>query len=176
MPRAFLVHQAEVPGSDEAMVALLTGEEFDLSSSILLEEREALDRLAGMAEGTSTLREESDVNIVEYEPNRVVVEVSTNQPGFLFLSDSHHPGWRAFVDGEVETVYRADYLFRAVLVPPGQHRVEFRFDPVAFKLGSVVSLFAALVLVATAFVSTKKGRSTTTAGNGTSQEPRPRSS
>jgi hypothetical protein len=165
MPRAFLVHQAEVPGSDEAILAQLIGEEFDLSSSILLEDESALAHLANMARGSSPAKGRDEVKIVEYEANRVVIETAANQAGFLFLSDVYYPGWRARVDGQEETVYRADYLFRAVLVPPGQHVVEFTFDPVAFKIGLAVALTTGTVLVAAAIVSGKKPQISTASNN-----------
>jgi hypothetical protein len=155
MPRAFLVHQAKVPGSDEAIVAQLIGEEFDLSSSILLEDESALARLESMPRGSPS-EGRDEVKIVEYEANRMVIEVASNQAGFLFLSDAYYPGWRAHVDDQEETVYRADYLFRAVLVPAGQHVVEFTFDPVAFKIGLAVALTTVTALVAAAIVSRKK--------------------
>ena len=156
MPRAFLVHQAEVPSSDEAILAQLIGEEFDLSSSILLEDERALARLESVTRASPPAEGRDDVKIVEYEANRVVIETTSSQAGFLFLSDTYYPGWRAWVDGQEETVYRADYLFRAVLVPSGQHAVEFIFDPVAFKIGLAVALTTAAALVAAAIAPRRK--------------------
>jgi len=156
MPRAFLVHQAEVPGSDEAILAQLIGEEFDLSSSILLEDESALARLESMVRGSPPAEGRDEVKIVEYDASRVVIETTSRQAGFLFLSDAYYPGWRTRLDGQEETVYRADYLFRAVLVPPGQHIVEFTFDPVAFKIGLAVTLITGAALITAAIVSRKK--------------------
>jgi len=167
MPRAFLVHQAEVPGSDEAILAQLIGEEFDLSPSILLEDESALARLESVARGSPTVEGRDEVKIVEYEANRVVIETTSSQAGFLFLSDAYYPGWRACLDGQEETVYRADYLFRAVLVPPGQHTVEFTFDPVAFKIGLAVALITVAALVAAAIASRKKPQPSITPHNRT---------
>jgi len=156
MPRAFLVHQAEVPGSEEAILARLIDWDFDLSSSILLEDETALARLESMAGGASPATGRDEVKIVEYEANRVLIETTSNQAGFLFLTDAYYPGWRVRLDGQEETVYQADYLFRAVLVPPGQHILEFTFDPVAFKIGLTVALTTVAVLVTAAIVSRKK--------------------
>jgi len=85
-----------------------------------------------------------------------VIETTSSQAGFLLLSDAYYPGWRARLDGQEETVYRADYLFRAVLVPSGQHVVEFTFDPIAFKIGLAVTLTTVAALVAVAIVFAKK--------------------
>ncbi|MBL9172383.1 MAG: YfhO family protein, partial [Verrucomicrobiales bacterium] len=39
------------------------------------------------------------------------------------------PDWRAWVDGQAAPVLRANHLMRAVSVPAGDHRVEFRYQP-----------------------------------------------
>jgi hypothetical protein len=167
MPRAFLVHQAVVPGSDEAILAHLIDYDFDLSSSILLEDETALARLESVARGSPPAEKGGEVQIVEYEANRVVIETTSSQASFLFLSDAYYPGWRAHLDGQQETVYRADYLFRAVLVPPGQHVVEFTFDPIAFKIGLAVALTTVAVLMTAAIASRKKRQPSTAPNNHT---------
>ena len=49
--------------------------------------------------------------------------------GLLVLHDTYYPGWIAEVDGKSAPILRADILFRAVELPPGTHRVTFRFAP-----------------------------------------------
>jgi hypothetical protein len=156
LPRAFLVHQAEVPGSDEAILAALTGEEFDLSSSILLEDPSALDRLESLDSAPPAVEGQDSVCVVDYGLNRVVIETTSSRPGFLFLSDTDFPGWQVRVDGREEPLYRADYLFRAVLVPMGPHTVEFAFDPVPFKIGLAIALVTAATLVAVSIATLRR--------------------
>jgi uncharacterized membrane protein YfhO len=55
------------------------------------------------------------------------------------LSDTYFPGWRVFVDGKEEKIYRADYNFRAVPISAGKHRVEFVYDPLSFKMGAIIT-------------------------------------
>jgi uncharacterized membrane protein YfhO len=50
------------------------------------------------------------------------------------------------VDGESAPIYRADYLFRAVPVPEGEHDVAFVYRPLSFYLGSAITAAAGLVL------------------------------
>jgi len=80
--------------------------------------------------------------IVAEHPNKIVIRVEADSPGWLVLSDVWYPGWRAWVDGEPVTVLRANYLFRAVEVPAGPHEVVFAYRPVWFYAGLVVSLLA----------------------------------
>jgi uncharacterized membrane protein YfhO len=71
-----------------------------------------------------------------------VIETDGPADGVLVLTDTYVPGWQAQVDGKPASVYVADYAFRAVRVPSGQHRVEFVYTPASFSIGATISLVA----------------------------------
>ena len=75
-----------------------------------------------------------------YEPERVVIRARSPGRGLLILSDNDYPGWKATVDGRAADVERVDYLFRGVALGPGAHTVEFRFEPLSWRIGWIVSL------------------------------------
>jgi uncharacterized membrane protein YfhO len=58
----------------------------------------------------------------------------------LVLADTWYPGWQASIDGSGVKIFRANYLFRAVAIPPGTHSIHFVYDPLSFFLGSVLSV------------------------------------
>jgi hypothetical protein len=66
--------------------------------------------------------------------------VSTPARAYLLQREAWYPGWRARVDGLEVPVFRADLLFRAVFLPPGDHDVEIFFDSAAFNRGGLLSL------------------------------------
>jgi len=141
LPRAFVVTSYKVLRDKEAIFAELTSKEFDPASYVVLEE-EPESRSAR----TDTLGEESSANILDYTPNRITIEAEMSSDGFLVLSDLYYSGWRALVDGEQKTIYKADYIFRAVQLGQGRHIVEFVFDPLSFKVGLVISVLTLLVV------------------------------
>lgn len=74
--------------------------------------------------------EHPDVAKIEsLAPGRVEAVATSAEGGLLVLHDIYYPGWFAEVDGKPTPILRADQLFRAVEVPPGTHRVTFRFTP-----------------------------------------------
>jgi hypothetical protein len=87
------------------------------------------------------LDEDERIRIVTYGANRVEVEVS-DLPGHRILTylDADYPGWSVYVDDVKSRLYRANDVFKAVVVPPGTHRVEFVFSPWRFWVGLLVSL------------------------------------
>jgi hypothetical protein len=84
--------------------------------------REALPRVA-LPSGSA--------RISSWRGDRVEIEAEAETGGVLTLHESHYPGWIADIDGAIVPIRRADGLFRAVDVPPGRHRVTFRFAPFA---------------------------------------------
>jgi uncharacterized membrane protein YfhO len=85
--------------------------------------------------------------IQSYQPNRVVIEVPAGNAGFLVLADIWYPGWICRVDGAEQPCYRANYLFRAVELTEGAHRVEFTFEPKWYRRGQWISAIALLGLL-----------------------------
>lgn len=71
----------------------------------------------------------SDVAIVSYEGEHVVLDVTTDRDGLLVLHDLYYPGWEALIDGTPAPIVKANILFRGVPTPRGTHRVEFLFRP-----------------------------------------------
>ena len=68
-----------------------------------------------------------EVNTISYAPSRIVLETNSNQKAFMVVSNSYHPGWKAYVDGEEVKVLRANYIMFAIPIQPGTHKVELIF-------------------------------------------------
>jgi uncharacterized membrane protein YfhO len=74
-------------------------------------------------------------NIVAYSDTRATVETDTQTAGVLVLADVWFPGWKATVDGKPVGIDPANLAFRGVVVPPGRHLVEFRYEPTSTYIG-----------------------------------------
>ncbi len=143
LPRAFVIHRARVL-DDEAAVAAMKDPAFRPENEVILAST-TQPLPAGAGDPAGALDDE--VEILFYEPERVLISANLAEEGYLVLTDAHYPGWRALTDGLETPIYRANLLFRAVYLPAGQHRVEFIYDPLSFKLGAAISLTALLGLV-----------------------------
>jgi uncharacterized membrane protein YfhO len=94
--------------------------------------------------------------MLTYENNRMVLEVDTPEAAFLFMSEAHYPGWQAYVDGKKEEIVRASYVFRAIPLGPGSHRVVVVFEPLSFKIGLSLSLLTVFSLLFGWGISTRR--------------------
>jgi uncharacterized membrane protein YfhO len=70
------------------------------------------------------------------------VEAKLTGDGFLVLSDTYFPGWNAYVDGVKSKIFQADYILRAVWLNQGEHKIEFIYEPLYFKISAYISLIA----------------------------------
>ena len=88
-----------------------------------------------------------EVKIIKYTPNRIEIQAVSSKPALLFLSDNDYPGWQASVDNQETKIYRANYSFRALALPEGEHRVVFSYEPQVFFWGLRVSLLTLILFI-----------------------------
>ncbi|MGB9664377.1 MAG: YfhO family protein [Ignavibacteria bacterium] len=100
------------------------------------------------------------VKITKYVFENIEMDVNASGNNLLFLGDTYYNiGWKAFIDGKETKIYRANHNGRAILVPPGKHKVEFRYEPLSYYLGKNISLgLNAVVLILLAFFGLKNLR------------------
>jgi uncharacterized membrane protein YfhO len=67
-------------------------------------------------------------------------------PGWLVVTDLDYPGWQVRVDGKDSQIYRGDYVFRALPLTPGDHRIEFVFKSKSFRAGAALSGLSVVML------------------------------
>lgn len=60
---------------------------------------------------------------------------SASVGGLAVLADAWHPGWTVNVDGKPQVALRVGGVFRGVRLSPGEHRVEWRFEPWSWRVG-----------------------------------------
>lgn len=130
LPRAFVAPEAIIAADDEAARAHMRENDFDPARTVILAgspETETSKQAAGATAPRPAVR------ILEYSPERV--RLTATGPGYLVLTDAFYPGWSATVDGEPVPILRADIMFRAILLPEGEHAIEFRYQPRSVTVG-----------------------------------------
>jgi len=87
-----------------------------------------------------TLDTNAKVTFEKYEANKMSIKVASNTGGMLVLSEVYYPAWKAKLDGAPITIHRANYNFRAVYVPAGEHVVSMEYASEAYASGKLVTL------------------------------------
>lgn len=139
LPRAFIVHNTKILSDSEAYPRMARND-FDPQRLLILASGAELNA------SDAAQRDDESVRMVEYKTERVTLEVRASADGYVVLTDSWYPGWIARVNGVETPIERADYIYRAVRVSAGTHRVEFEYRPVSLYVGAALSLIALGIL------------------------------
>jgi hypothetical protein len=146
LPAAFVVPNGQVVQDEEARLALLSDPAFDPRDTVLLSESPPQAPQSDVDPSGPASRE--DPWVVRRGPNRIMISADLRQAGYLVLTETHYPGWRATVDGQRAEILAANHAFRAVRLEPGRHIVLFEYRPLSIYLGAGTTLVAGLLLVA----------------------------
>ncbi|MDH5608672.1 MAG: YfhO family protein, partial [Cyclobacteriaceae bacterium] len=90
---------------------------------------------------------DATVSLSNYHPERLSYDFSSNSEQFIVFSDMYYaPGWNAYVDGKSAEHIRVNYLLRGMVVPAGDHTIEYRYEPASVVVGNKVVVISSLLL------------------------------
>ncbi len=141
-PRAYLAYHVLTANTPQAALDMLRNGRLTAHQDAVVE---------GLAGFTSQPAARDQAQITAYAPEYVEIHTRTADQTLLILSDSAYPGWTATLDGQPTPIYTTNYLFRGVALPPGEHTVNFRYQPLSWQRGlwiSGLSLLSCLLLLA----------------------------
>ena len=88
------------------------------------------------------------IRLLEIQPNYLKYESSNSHTGFAVFSENYYEyGWQAYIDGEQAYHSRVNYVLRGMVIPSGNHTIEFKFEPQVVKTGSSIALGSTVLLV-----------------------------
>ncbi|MCX6813460.1 MAG: hypothetical protein NTV77_03215 [Candidatus Azambacteria bacterium] len=127
MPRIYFAKSVKFVNSASAFDELLKIKDF--RSQTLIECEKDCPKAKASA---------SNVNVSELESQFIKIRTS-GDGGWLIYSDANLPTWEATIDNQKTPIYTANYLFKSVFVPEGEHEIIFKYpslwgqDKYAFK-------------------------------------------
>jgi len=106
------------------------------------------DDFSDMVEGF-TFQESADavIAVKEHLPNYISYIYESSVPQAVVFSEIYYPdGWNAYINGEPAEHFRANYALRGMIVPEGNHEIEFKFEPESYAQASLISTGAGLIV------------------------------
>ena len=83
------------------------------------------------------------INLVKYKSDDLIYDSNNSNNGLALFSENYYKnGWNAYLDGKLTPHFRANYVLRALQIPAGKHRIEFKFEPQVVKTGSMIALIS----------------------------------
>jgi len=144
-PRAYMVYDYQIFEDRAKLLATMISTPDMLKKTVLFSQPPPN---VPLVTGVSTDEIPAKVEFLDYGMDRSVLNVNSARAGFLVISDIYAPGWKANIDGLAAAVLNANYAYRAVVLPAGQHQVEFYYAPASFVIGKTLSLSGLIILLA----------------------------
>ncbi|HQP52237.1 MAG TPA: YfhO family protein [Syntrophorhabdaceae bacterium] len=85
-----------------------------------------------------------DVSLIMYSPNKITLKTESPGRQFLVLTDTFDKRWNAYIDKKQINTYKANFLFRGVMIPPGIHTLEFQYCYPEFKIYVLIAVLTFL--------------------------------
>ncbi len=137
MPKAFFADSVSIL-SDQRSVLQTISQDFNPEEIAFIAERQPVEVVSDTS---------ATVRVTEYNANRINIEISRNEPGYLVLGEIWYPpGWTATLNGEEIDIIRTNYVLRGFQIPAGNHTLEMVLEPVWYSAGNWLARFGTLLL------------------------------
>jgi hypothetical protein len=140
LPRVLLVSNWQVLKGRDAIFSAISDPSFDPSNMVLMESAPEPPPEFGAA-GSAT--------VISALPDALTIEVNTDKPTLLLVTDLYESGWRAEpLPGSAQQSYQvmpADYILRVVPLMAGHHRLRLVYSPYGVISGISISVGAWLL-------------------------------
>lgn len=141
---AWFVNEINVVENADEELAWLSKDDFNPERTAVIDKRFE-NELAGFTPSKDSL---ANMYFMEYQPNYLKYETESSTDQLAVFSEIYFAnGWNAYVDGELKPHWRANYVLRSMIVPAGEHTIEFKFEPKVYQTGESMSLAGSVLLI-----------------------------
>ena len=138
LPKAWLVPSVVVVTDPQQRIGIMAGSTDFRPDRVAIVETNPPLLLEPYPASRDVPRGRADVT--RYESDRIVVDAQAVTNSLLVIGEKYYRWWTVAIDGKRGQIVPVDHILRGVYLTPGNHRVEFVFDPLPFKVGTYLTL------------------------------------
>ncbi|MCR5455998.1 MAG: YfhO family protein, partial [Bacteroidales bacterium] len=122
----------------------------DLSQTAIINKTQFREYISQLPTDQIYAADSSAIVLTKYQPNYISYEARAFRDRLAVFSEIYYPkGWKAYIDGKEAEHICANYILRAMVIPAGDHKIEFKFDPTSVRVGKIIAAIASsLILLA----------------------------
>ena len=130
-----------VDNADEEMLAL---KNIDLGNTAVVHKEFKNVQAPKNVDSMATIR------LTKYGLNHLEYSCKNDYASPVIFSEIYYPkGWNCYIDGKLVETFRANYVLRGVIVPKGNCKIVWKFEPDSMKTGSLISGIGSTLLILT---------------------------
>jgi hypothetical protein len=102
----------------------------------------------------------ASIKMTTFDNDAITYESNSTAAHLAVFSEIYYKDWRAYIDSKPADYVKANYVLRAMVIPAGKHKIDFKFEPAVFYTGRNISNIATwlmmLILLGSIFMEIKK--------------------
>lgn len=147
MGNAWFVDNFEMTDSPKSELQAISSRTFEPAKVAYVDKCWEKD-LDGFVPQYDSLASIEMVHTEPYLPDHLTYTSNSSKDQLAVFSEIYYaPDWRAYIDGKPARYFRADYVLRAMIVPAGEHKIEFVNEAPSAHKWDTVSLISSIVLI-----------------------------
>ncbi len=143
LSRVYLTKQV-IKAEDNKTLKLLLDDKFPIRETSITDDFEF--------NNTSSESLSTNLKYIPVTNSHVVIKSSSNIDAYLVVLDSFYPGWKALIDGKETIIHRTNYNFRGIVLPKGDHTIDFIYAPKSLEYGLAISALSLVIIILLWFV------------------------
>ena len=139
--RINIYYKYQIETKKENIYEILSSKNFNIFENIILEKEPKYQ---------PTVKGEYDLNFLHFDENSIEFECKTTEPAIILYTDNYAKGWKAYnVDNPKQKydIICADYIYKAISVDKGYHKIRFEYKPMSFVIGMWLSIVSWIIFV-----------------------------
>lgn len=109
----------------------------------------------------------SSIMMTSFDNDAISYESNSSANHIAVFSEIYYKDWKAYIDGKPAPYFKVNYVLRAMVVPAGKHKIDFKFEPKIFFMSRTISTVSTwllmILLLATVVLTYIKGNKEKTA-------------
>ncbi|MBS1497037.1 MAG: YfhO family protein [Bacteroidetes bacterium] len=118
------------------------------------------EQFKNLTTGYAAADSTSLIKMTSFDNDDITYESSSASANIAVFSEIYYKDWKAYLDGKKVPYFKANYVLRAMLIPPGKHTIEFKFESQLFntskKIADVFTWLLMLFIAIAVFLEIKK--------------------
>ena len=144
LPVTRLVYDVEIITDGGQAVQRVHDPAFDPAATVILDADPTCEvGSVPAAQGTAEISQST--------PGFWRIATQSDTPAILVLAETAYPGWQVTIDNKPVGMLTAYTTLKAVCVPAGEHAVVWRYKPVVYQVGGLVTSVALLLVLLAAW-------------------------
>ena len=104
------------------------------------------------------------ISILEFSPNKVIVETGTKNDQFFTMLQTNFKGWKVYIDNNSTPIYTSNFNYRTILLPKGKHTIIYEYRNtkivVLYIISNILFFITLLLLLGYTFRENNYSRKT----------------